>query len=83
MRNGNFQYTIYNYAYLQFRKIFLKLVKEDACLHSAERPFQDLAPLIEKHFCPFLEFFFCSLRSVDVFLRFLEFNLDFSVSTFR
>ena len=57
----------------------LKLFREDASLHSAERPFQDLAPLYEKHFCPFLEFFFGNLRSVAVFLRFLEVSWDIFV----
>ena len=50
----------------------LKRFKEDASLHSAERPFQDLARLYEKHFCPLLEFFCGNLTSVDVFLSFLE-----------
>ena len=31
----------------------LNLLREDASLLSAERPFQDLAPLNEKHSCPF------------------------------
>ncbi len=39
---------------------------EDANLLSTERQFQDLAPLNEKHFCPFFEFFFDTLRSVAV-----------------
>ena len=50
----------------------LERFKEDASLHSAEGPFQDLAPLNEKHFCPFLELFFGNLRLADVFLRFQE-----------
>ena len=54
----------------------LNLLREDASLLSAERPFQDLAPLNEKHFCPFFEFFFGNLRSVTVFLRFLEVSWD-------
>ena len=48
-------------------------------LNSAERPIKGLAPLNEKHFCLFLKIFFGSFMSVEVFLRFLEVNLDFSV----
>ena len=40
------------------------------------RPFQDLAPLKEKYFCPLLVFFLGNLRSVTVFLRFLEVSWD-------
>ena len=55
----------------------------DACLRSAERPFQDLAPLKEKHFCPFVEFFFGILRSVAEFLRLREVNWDVFVNRLR
>ena len=55
----------------------------DACLRSAERPFQDLAPLKEKHFCPFVEFFFGILRSVSEFLRLCEVNWDVFVNRLR
>ena len=48
--------------------------------NSVERPFQDLAPLKEKHFCPLLEFFFGNLRSVTVFLMFLEVSWDIFVT---
>ena len=48
----------------------------DACFRLAERPFQDFAPLREKHFCQFVEFFFGILRSAAEFLRFREFNWD-------
>ena len=51
-------------TYLQLNRILFKAVREDACLHSAVRPFQDLAPLNEKHFCPFLEFFFGNLSQL-------------------
>ena len=34
--------------------------------------FQDLAPLYEEYFCPFLKFFFGNFRSVEIFLRILE-----------
>ena len=54
-----------------------------AYLHSAERPFQDLAPLKEKHFCPFVEFFFGILRSVAEFLRLREVNWDVFVNRLR
>ena len=40
------------------------------------RPLKDLAPLNGKYFCPFLEFFFGNLRSVAVFLSFLEVSWD-------
>ena len=55
----------------------------DACLRSAERPFQNLAPLKEKHFCPFVEFFFGILRSVAEVLRFLEVDWDVFVNRLR
>ena len=55
----------------------------DACLRSAERPFQDLASLKEKHFCPFVEFFFGILRSVAEFRRFREINWDVFVNRLR
>ena len=48
----------------------------EAFLCSGERPFQDLAPLKEKHFCPFADFLFGTLRSVAEFLRFLEVSWD-------
>ena len=47
---------------------FLKLVRDDASFPSAERPFQALAPLKEKHFWPVFELFLGSLKSVSVFL---------------
>ena len=56
---------------------------EDASFPPAERAFQVLAPLNEKHFCPFLEFFFGSLKSVAVFLRFLEVNWDVLMKRLR
>ena len=59
----------------------LKLLREDASLLSAERPFQDLAPRNEKHFCPFFEFFLGNRRSVAVFLRFLFDNEHNTTST--
>ena len=66
--------TLFTASYPYIR--CLNPFKDDASLHSAERPFQDLAPLNEKDFCPFLEFFFGNLRSVAVFLRFLEVSWD-------
>ena len=47
----------------------LKLPREDAFFDSAERLFHSFAPRNEKHFCPFADVFFGSLRSVCVFLR--------------
>ena len=52
----------------------------DACFRSAERLFQDLAALKEKHFCQFVDFFFGILRSVAEFLRFLEVSWDVLVN---
>ena len=59
---------------------FLNLYIVAACLCSAERPFQDLAPLKEKHFCPFVDFFFGILKSVAEFLRFLDVSWDVFVN---
>ena len=44
----------------------LKVLREAACLQLAERLFQSLTPLNEKHFLPFSVPFFGNLRSVDV-----------------
>ena len=49
---------------------------ENASFPAAERPFEALAPLNEKHLCPFVEFSFGSLKSVAAFLRFLEVSWD-------
>ena len=56
-------------AYLQLCNIILKFLRKDACLHAAERTFQNLALLNKKHSVHFLKFL-CGLRSVEVFLRF-------------
>ena len=44
----------------------LKVLREAAYLQLAERLFQSLTPLYEKHFLPFSVPFFGNLRSVDV-----------------
>ena len=48
---------------------FLKLARDDASFPSAERSFQALAPLKEKHFRPVFELFLGSLKSASVFLK--------------
>ena len=55
---------------------FLKIVSVDASFPSAERPFQVLAPLKEKHFWPVFELFLSNLKSVSVFLKHLEVGWD-------
>ena len=55
---------------------FLKLARDEASFPSAERSFQALAPLKEKHFWPVFEFFLGSLKSVSVFLNHLEVSWD-------
>ena len=57
-------------------KIFLKLARDDVSFPSAERSFQALAPLKEKHFWPVSELFLGSLESVSVFLKHLEVSWD-------
>ena len=57
-------------------KIFLKLARDDVSFPSAERSFQALAPLKEKHFWPVFELFLGSLKSVSVFLKHLEASWD-------
>ena len=52
--------------------LLLKQPIVDAILRSGETPFQNLAPLDGKHFCPFVELFFGILRSVAESLRFLK-----------
>ena len=47
-------------------KFFLKLARDDVSFPSAEKSFQALAPLKEKHFWPVFEFFLGSLKSVSV-----------------
>ena len=54
-----------------------------ACLRSAARPFQDLATLREKHFCPFVDFFFGIVRSVAELLRLLEVSWDVLMNRLR
>ena len=49
--------------------VCLKVLREDAFLDSAERPFHSFVPRNEKHFWPFVDIFFGTLRSVFVFLR--------------
>ena len=57
-------------------KMFLKLDRDEVSFPSAERSFQSLAPLKEKHFWPVFEFFLGSLKSVSVFLKHLEVSWD-------
>ena len=57
-------------------KIFLKLARDDVSFPSAERSFQALAPLKEKHFWPVFELLLGSLKSVSVFLKHLEVSWD-------
>ena len=57
-------------------KVFLKLVRGDISFPSAERSFQALAPLKEKHFWPVFELFLGSFKSVSVFLKHLEVSWD-------
>ena len=57
-------------------RIFVKLAKNEVSFPLAERSFQTLAPLKEKHFWPVFEFFLGSLRSVSVFLKHLEVSWD-------
>ena len=47
----------------------LKRLMEDACFACFGKPFQTLAPLYEKHFCPCDAFFFGICTSESVFLR--------------
>ena len=54
----------------------LKVFREGVSFPAAGRPFQAFAPLTEKHFCPFFESFFRSLKSDAVLLRFLEVSWD-------
>ena len=54
----------------------LKVVRDDACFPSAERPFQALAPLKEKHLKLVFELFLGSLKSVSVFRKHLEVSWD-------
>ena len=55
---------------------FLKLARDEVSFPSAERSFQALAPLKEKHFWPVFEFFLGSLKLVSVFLKYLEVSWD-------
>ena len=55
---------------------FLKLARDEVNFPSAERSFQALAPLKEKHFWPVFEFFLGSLKSVSVFLRNFQVSWD-------
>ena len=57
-------------------EIFLKLARDEVSFPSAERSFQALAPLEEKHFWPVFEFFLGSLKSLSVFLEYLEASWD-------
>ena len=57
-------------------KIFLKLARGEISFPSAERSFQALAPLKEKHFGAVFDFFLGSLKSVSVFLKQLEVSWD-------
>ena len=57
----------------------LKVLRDDASFPAAERPFEPLAPLKEKRFCPFFEFLLGSLKVVAVFLQFLEVSWDVPV----
>ena len=57
-------------------KIFLKLARDDVSFPSAERSFQALAPLKEKHFWPVFELLLGSLKSVSVFPKHLEVSWD-------
>ena len=50
-------------------KIFFKLARDDVSFPSAERSFEALAPLKEKHFWPVFELVLGSLKSVSVFLN--------------
>ena len=43
----------------------LKRFKEDASLHSAERPFQDLAPLYEEHQQLIIDIYFIDCNNAD------------------
>ena len=54
-----------------FGSIF-KLLKEDACLHSAESPYHNLAFLNEKDFLTSLECFLGTLRSIVVHAFFIR-----------
>ena len=47
----------------------LKQLMEDACFACLGKLFQTLAPLYEKHFCPFDVSFFGICTSESVFLR--------------
>ena len=58
------------------QNFFLKLARDEVSFPSAERSFQALASLKEKHFWPAFEFFFGSLKSVSVFLMYLESSWD-------
>ena len=55
---------------------FLKLARDEVSFPSAERSFQALVPLKEKHFWPVFKFFIGSLKSVSVFLKYLEVSWD-------
>lgn len=55
----------------------LKQSRDGNLFKSAERPFHNLAPLKEKHFCLFVDILFGILRSVSVFLRLHEVNFEF------
>ena len=61
----------------------LKVLIEDACLVSAGRLFQSLAPRKEKHFCPLADVFIGSLKSVAVFRRLRELQAEFLVKRLR
>ena len=64
-------------------KIFLKLARDEVSFPSAERSFQALAALKEKHFWPVFEFFLGSIKSVSVFLKYLEVSWDALVNRLR
>ena len=56
---------------------------EDACSACLGKLFQTLAPLYEKHFCPFDAFFFGICTSESVFLRLWDEEFEFLVKITR
>ena len=59
--------------------IDLKQLMEDSCFACLVKLFQTLAPLYEKHFCPFDVFFFGICTSESAFLRLWNEDFEFLV----
>ena len=57
----------------------LKQLMEDACFAFFGKLFQTLAPLYEKHFCPFNDFFLGICTSESVFLRLWDEEFEYLV----